>query len=60
MVGDLKLGHSKWFSGFWLTVSQIITTASFHHYWHCACAVMLFAILHVQTSFREFISTLLV
>ena len=45
VVGDLKLGHSKWFSGFWPTVSQIITTASFHRYWHCACAVMLFAIL---------------
>ena len=25
-----------------------ITTASFHHDWHCACAIMSFAILHVQ------------
>ena len=26
---------------------QITTIASFHHYWHHACAVMPFAILHV-------------
>ena len=28
---------------------QIIIIVSFHHYRHCACAVMPFAILHVQT-----------
>ena len=26
-----------------------ITTASLHHNWHCACAIMPFAILYVQT-----------
>ena len=36
-----------WFLVHW--PHQIITTANFHHHWHCTCAVMLFAILHVQT-----------
>ena len=39
---------------------QIKTTASFHHYWHCPCTVMSFAILHMQLIFKGFISTLLV
>ena len=28
---------------------QIMTIANFRHHWQCACAVMLFGILHMQT-----------
>ena len=41
---------------------QIITIASFHHYWHCACVIMLFVSLQYtyRFAFKGLISTLVV
>ena len=43
----LEVGPLQVVVWFLVRPHQIITTANFHHYLHCTCAIMSFVILHM-------------